>query len=102
MIKGESGVIFIAAQSGAQIIPVGVTGTEDAIVKSRWKRMRRLKIVLHVGKPYMPPSVKGADRDHNIEAATEDLMCRIAALLPESYRGIYKETPRTRELIAAD
>ena len=101
MIKGESGVIFIAAQSGAQVIPVGVTGTEDAIVKSRWKSMKRLKIILYVGKPYTPPSIKGADRDHIIEAATEDLMCRIAALLPESYRGVYKDLPRTLELIAA-
>ena len=102
MIKGESGVIFIAAQSGAQIIPVGVTGTEDALVKSRWKSLRRLEIVLNVGKPYTPPSIKVAERERAIEAATEDLMCRIAALLPESYRGVYANHPRTRELLAAN
>jgi len=71
------------------------------VVKSRWKNLRRLKITLNVGKPYTPPSIKGADRERVIEAATEDLMCRIAALLPESYRGVYKDTPRTLELIAA-
>ncbi len=102
MIKGESGVIFIAAQSGAPVIPVGVTGTEDAVVKTRWKKMQRLKITLYVGKPYTPPSVKGAGHEHAIEAATEDLMCRIAALLPESYRGIYKDMPRTLELLTAN
>jgi 1-acyl-sn-glycerol-3-phosphate acyltransferase len=27
-------------------------------------------------------------------------MCRIAVLLPESYRGYYKDHPRVKELLA--
>jgi len=29
-------------------------------------------------------------------------MCRIAVMLPESYRGVYADHPRLAELIAAE
>lgn len=100
LLKGESGVIFIAAQAGAPIIPVAVTGTEDAIVKSRLKRFQRLKITLTAGEPFILPPMKGADRERLMHEATDEVMCRIAALLPESYRGYYKDYPRVKALIA--
>jgi 1-acyl-sn-glycerol-3-phosphate acyltransferase len=99
LLKGESGVIFIAAQAGAPIIPVAVTGTEDAVVKSRWKRFQRLHITLTAGEPFILPPMKGADREHLMHEATDEVMCRIAALLPESYRGYYKDFPRVKELL---
>jgi 1-acyl-sn-glycerol-3-phosphate acyltransferase len=99
LLKGESGVIFIAAQAGAPIIPVAVTGTEDAVVKSRLKRFQRLKITLTAGEPFILPPMKGADRERLMHEATEEVMCRIAALLPESYRGYYKDYPRVKNLI---
>lgn len=99
LLKGESGVIFIAAQAGAPIIPVAVTGTEDAVVKSRLKRFQKLKITLTAGEPFILPSMKGADRERLMHEATDEVMCRIAALLPESYRGYYKDFPRVQELL---
>ena len=100
LLKGESGVIFIAAQAGAPIIPVAVTGTEDAVVKSRLKRFQKLKITLTAGEPFILPPMKGPDRERLMHEATEEVMCRIAALLPESYRGHYKDFPRVNELLA--
>lgn len=100
LLKGESGVIFIAAQAGAPIIPVAVTGTEDAVVKSQLKRFQRLKITLTAGEPFILPPIKGPDRERLMQEATDEVMCRIAALLPENYRGYYKEHPRVRELLA--
>ena len=101
LLKGESGVIFIAAQAGAPIIPVAVTGTEDAVVKSRLKRFQKLKITLTAGEPFVLPPMKGAERDRLMRDATEEVMCRIAALLPESYRGYYKDYPHVQKLLAA-
>lgn len=100
LLKGESGVIFIAAQAGAPIIPVAVTGTEDAVVKSRLKHLQRLKITLTAGEPFILPPIKGADRERLMHEATDEVMCRIAALLPESYRGYYKDFPRVKILMA--
>ena len=100
LLKGESGVIFIAAQAGAPIIPVAVTGTEDAVVNSRLRRFQRLKITLTAGEPFLLPPMKGAERERLMQEATDEVMCRIAALLPESYRGYYKDFPRVQELLA--
>jgi 1-acyl-sn-glycerol-3-phosphate acyltransferase len=101
LLKGESGVIFIAAQAGAPIIPVAVTGTEDAVVKSRLKRFQKLKITLTAGEPFIMPPMRGADRERLMQEATDEVMCRIAALLPESYRGHYRDHPRVQELLTA-
>jgi 1-acyl-sn-glycerol-3-phosphate acyltransferase len=103
LLKGESGAIYIASSAGVPIVPVAVTGTEDALVKSRLKKFQRLKITLTAGNPYIPPdlkAVRGTQRDELLQTATDDLMCRIAAMLPESYRGVYADHPRLKELLA--
>jgi 1-acyl-sn-glycerol-3-phosphate acyltransferase len=33
---------------------------------------------------------------------TDELMCRIAVMLPEKYRGVYAEHPRLKELSAVE
>ncbi len=32
--------------------------------------------------------------------ATDEIMCRIGAMLPEKYRGFYADHPRLKELLA--
>jgi len=103
LLKGEPGAIYIASSAGVPIVPVAVTGTEDSVVKSRLKKFQRLKITITAGQPFMPmdiKSIKGAERDQMLQTATDDLMCRIASMLPESYRGFYAEHPRLKEYIA--
>ena len=103
LLKGEPGAIYIASSAGVPIVPVAVTGTEDAVVKARLKKFQRLKITITAGQPFMPmdiKSIKGAERDQMLQTATDDLMCRIASMLPESYRGFYAEHPRLKEYIA--
>ncbi len=99
LLKGEPGVIFIATQAGVPIVPVAITGTEDAVVKSRLKRFQKLRIKISASEAFLPPSIKGADRDQLLREATDEAMCRIAALLPESYRGVYANHPRLVELL---
>jgi 1-acyl-sn-glycerol-3-phosphate acyltransferase len=102
LLQGEPGVIYIASSAGTPIMPVALTGTEDAVVVARLKRFQRLKITITVsGEMYAPPeikSVKGAERDALLRSAVDEVMCRIASMLPESYRGYYKDFPRVREL----
>jgi 1-acyl-sn-glycerol-3-phosphate acyltransferase len=35
-----------------------------------------------------------------LNQCTDEIMCRIAALLPPAYRGFYAEHPRLQELLA--
>ena len=103
LLKAEPGAIYIASMAKVGIIPVALTGTEDADVKSRLKRFQKLKITITAdGEMYFPPeikSTKGAERDVLLQNSMDEVMCRIAALLPESYRGYYKDHPRTMELL---
>jgi 1-acyl-sn-glycerol-3-phosphate acyltransferase len=36
-----------------------------------------------------------------LEAFTDEIMCRIAALLPPAYRGVYSDHPRLKELLTS-
>ena len=103
LLKAEPGAIYIASMANVGIIPVALTGTEDADVKSRLKRFQKLKITISTDSDiYFPPdikSVKGAERDALLQNSIDEVMCRIAALLPERYRGYYKDDPRTLNLL---
>lgn len=103
LLKAEPGVVYIANAAHVGIMPVALTGTEDADVVARLKKFQRLKITITAGNAlYVPPdikSVKGAERDALLQTSVDEVMCRIAAMLPESYRGYYKDFPRTRELL---
>jgi len=50
------------------------------------------------GSPFVIPPLAKKNRDAALQNATDEIMCRIAALLPEKYRGVYAGHPRTREL----
>ena len=103
LLKAEPGAIYIANAANVGIIPVALTGTEDGDVVARLKKFKRLKITITAGEElYYPPNikaVKGAERDTLLQTSVDELFCRIAAMLPESYRGYYKDFPRTQELL---
>ncbi len=84
LIEGKNGAVRLAVRTGVPIIPMAIWGTENGFRGA----MIRKPIRVRFGQPYHPsPQTNGA-RDQ-WEKLTEDLMLRIAALLPEEYRGIY-------------
>jgi 1-acyl-sn-glycerol-3-phosphate acyltransferase len=101
LIEGRHGVSFLAAKAGVEIYPVATIGTEDRSVRAHLRRLRRSKVVLHVGEPFTLPQLKGSEREEALQADTDEIMCRIAALLPEEYRGVYTDHPRLKELLAS-
>jgi 1-acyl-sn-glycerol-3-phosphate acyltransferase len=100
MQEAKPGVAFLAGKSGFPVIPVAVTGTEDRAVLENLKRFRRSKIVVRVGKPFKIEIPKGKGREQAMREATDEIMCRIGAMLPEKYRGFYADHPRLKELLA--
>ncbi len=98
--EGRDGASFVAARSGLTIMPGGVVGTKDSEVVSRLKKFRRLDIELRIGPPFTLPPLEGRNRTEQLKAYTDEMMCRIAALLPPEMRGIYADHPRTAELLA--
>ena len=99
LIQGWDGASYIAAKSGLPILPVGVTGSSDIEVIERLKHFKRLQIVINIGPTFTLPPLETKTRDSQLAAYTAEIMCRIAAELPESYRGIYADHPRLQVLL---
>ena len=102
LLEGKPGVTYLAARSGFPVVPVAITGTRDEILLENVKRFRKSSITLTGGKPFIVPPLPNKDRDAALQKYTDEIMCRIAALLPEKYRGVYAGHPRLRELLASD
>jgi len=99
MQEGKMGVAFLASKSGYPVLPVALTGTEDGGVISNLKRFRRSKIKAVAGELFTIEIPKGKGREQAMREATDEIMCRIAAELPEKYRGFYADHPRLKELL---
>ena len=85
---GNEGAAFLAMKSGAPIVPIAMTGTENEHVYGHLKRWKRVPVTLTVGKPFHLR--EQADRQKMLQEGTRQIMQSLADLLPESYRGNYK------------
>lgn len=91
--EGNAGAAFLALKSGALIVPVALTGTENSHVYSHLKQWKRAPVTLKVGKPFQLPVHPSGDRQKTLQEGTRLIMETLANLLPESYRGKYKSNP---------
>jgi 1-acyl-sn-glycerol-3-phosphate acyltransferase len=101
MIEGKPGVSYLAAKLNRPILPVGLAGTEDRSLIDNLRHFRRTQVRVTAGKPFSLPPLPSRDRDAALRAFTDEIMCRIAVLIPEKYRGVYANHPRLKELLAA-
>jgi 1-acyl-sn-glycerol-3-phosphate acyltransferase len=99
LIEGKAGTALLAARADCPIVPVGVTGTEDAV--KRLLSLHRPNLIIRYGKSFKLPPFTQGDRSVWLSMCTDEIMCRIAALLPEVYRGFYANHPRLRELVGS-
>ncbi|MFH1183613.1 MAG: lysophospholipid acyltransferase family protein [Chloroflexota bacterium] len=102
MIEGKPGASYLAAKLQRPIVPIGLAGTEDSVVFGNLRRLRRSAVLINAGAPFLLPPLSHQDRDAALREDTDEIMCRIAALIPEKNRGIYAGHPRLRKLLAAD
>jgi 1-acyl-sn-glycerol-3-phosphate acyltransferase len=99
LIEGKPGVSYLATRLGQPIIPVGIAGTEDKVIFGNLRRLRRSHIMLRAGSAFTLPPLPRENRDAALKQYTDEIMCRIAALLPERHRGVYEDHPRLKELL---
>lgn len=100
LAPGKPGAAYLASRSQLPVIPAGIVGTEDRLVKQRLKRLQRQNVIINIGKPFKLPPLPRKDREEFLEQSTDEIMCQIAALLPPQYRGVYADYPRVSELLA--
>lgn len=99
LIEGKPGVTYLAARSGFPVVPVAITGTEDEVLLANAKHFEKSFVTLTAGEPFTVPPLPNKDRDIALQRYTDEIMCQIAALLPEKYRGFYAEHPRLKNLL---
>ena len=97
--QAKMGVAFLASKSGYPVLPVAVTGTEDRLILENLKRFRRSKISATAAELMYIDISKGKGREEAMRQVTDEIMCQIAALLPEKYHGVYADHPRLKELL---
>jgi 1-acyl-sn-glycerol-3-phosphate acyltransferase len=100
LVPGKPGAAYLASRSQLPLIPVGISGTEDRLVKQKLKRLQRLDVTITIGEPFKLPPLPRKNREEFLDESTDEIMCRIAALLPPKYRGVYKDYPRVSELLS--
>ncbi|MBT7074202.1 MAG: hypothetical protein HN922_04765, partial [Anaerolineae bacterium] len=63
------------------------------------KRFKRTKVTVTVGKAFTLPPLPRKNKDEALKEYTDEIMCRIGAMLPEKNRGVYAKHPRLKELL---
>ena len=100
MTEGKPGVSYLATKLDRPIVPVALAGTEDKVILGNLKRLRRSHVVVRAGAAFSLPALPREGRDAALKQYTDEIMCRIAALLPEKYHGVYAGHPRLKELLS--
>lgn len=93
MKKAHPGVAQLAVKSQAPILPVGITGTERLGTFLRVFNPTG-KITVNIGTVFTLPAMEGKLSKEVLDSLTDMIMYRVAALLPESYQGVYRASGR--------
>ena len=101
LVEAKPGVSYLAAKLGYPIVPAALAGTADKTLFQNLRHLRKTHVILKAGKPFTLPALPVKDREEALQRYTDEIMCQIAVLLPEEYRGVYKEHPRLKELLEA-
>ncbi len=100
LLEGKTGAAYFVNLTDVPVLPAGITGTDN--LSYWWKRLKRPPVTIRFGETFKLPQVERSRREEGLRENTEEIMCRIAALLPPDKRGVYANHPRTQELLAED
>jgi len=82
------GAALIAMHTGVRILPVSIRGTEK-FRNIKWTFLHHPKVTVTIGKAFQPALPEGKTAREKRQALMDEMMKKIAALLPPKYRGIY-------------
>jgi 1-acyl-sn-glycerol-3-phosphate acyltransferase len=92
--RGHSGAAYMAYRTGVPLLPVVATGQEKVFPCLR--RLRRATVHVVYGPPFEPPPVEGRASAAEVHAFSQEIMYRLAAMLPPEYRGVYQDVTEKR------
>ena len=89
--RPKKGVTYLSLKSGCKILPMGIIGLEEDIW-SQWLKGVRPQVTVKIGKSFsISPSLPKDrnERQNKLSDIGDDIMHKIATLLPKKYRGEY-------------
>ncbi len=91
----HEGAAFLAARTGAPIVPIGIGGSDAAMPKGS-KMIRPVKIHLVVGEPLAAParSARGRVPRHQVHELTEQLRAELQRLYDEAQKRVAEKGRR--------
>jgi len=87
LLEGKTGAVYLANRANVPILPIAVWGTEQ--IAKNLKRFRRSEAHIRIGPLIHLP--EGRANTAQLAAYTDQIMLKIAAMLPEQYRGVYRD-----------
>ena len=93
--KGKDGLSYIAVKSGAPIVPIAIWGQE--LFWEQLRRLHRTKVNVRFGEPFLLDPGPGKLTREDLTQMTDEMMYKIAALLPAHYRGYYADLNEATE-----
>jgi 1-acyl-sn-glycerol-3-phosphate acyltransferase len=97
--QGRSGAAYLAYRTGVPVVPVVTWGQKGVFPTLRQLRRARVHVVF--GEPFQPPPVQGKASAAEAHAFSEEIMYRLAAMLPAEYRGVYADVDEKRPDLVA-
>ena len=85
--QGKEGTAYLAARTGAPLLPVVAYGQEKMF--STLLRGRRAEVHVIYGPPFALPSTPGRVSKRQLQEFTEQIMLGLAGMLPLACRGVY-------------
>lgn len=89
LIKAQPGMVTLALRSGAPLLPVAHWGGET--FSKNIKRLKRTDFHIRVGEPFKLDTSRERVTREVRQQMVDEMMYRLAALLPENYRGAYAD-----------
>jgi 1-acyl-sn-glycerol-3-phosphate acyltransferase len=98
--RGLPGVALIALMADVPVIPTAIANSR-AVLHREGYGLRRPTVTLHYGEPFKLAKSGAKHTKEDVERGIEEIMTRIALLLPAEQRGYYAEAAAAREAAQA-
>jgi 1-acyl-sn-glycerol-3-phosphate acyltransferase len=98
--RAHPGVVMLAVHSGAPILPVAHWGGERFL--RNLARLQRTDFHIRVGKPFRL-KLEGIKMTREVrQQIADELMLRIAELMPREYHGVYEKVTKSEKSLTED
>lgn len=96
LYRGHTGVAYLALETGAPVVPVGLIGTQR-LQPPGARLVRPARFGLHVGEPIRVPPAPGTHNGRMRKDLVERIMSAIAELSGQPRKDVYNASPAMTE-----